>query len=225
MDTIPAQPHPFPWEPQQTALLIIDMQRDFCDPLGYCGKTLGLDLVLVQQIVPRIQRLLAWARQQGMTILYTRESHAPDGSDLSASKRQRYINAGYPVGSLGSLGKFLIRGEPGTEILAELTPLETEIVIDKPAQSAFIDTDLASILSQKKITHLLFTGVTTECCVLATYRQASDLGLFCLLLADCCAAFAPEEQAAALTVIMAENGAIGWVGKSEDILASESIPT
>jgi biuret amidohydrolase len=215
---VPADRHPFPLQLEHTALIVIDMQNAFCHPEGFCGRELGADLTAARSIIPRIQCLIAWARQQQLSIVYTRESHLPDLSDLTPSKALRYTNAGYPVGGIGKMGKFLIRGELGTELIAELQPSPNELQIDKPAQSIFIGTDLAETLQQHKITHLLFTGVTTECCVLGSYRQASDLGFFCLLLSDCCAAMSPIEHQAAIDVILAENGAIGWVTTSDRLL-------
>jgi biuret amidohydrolase len=212
--TIATRQHPFSFTPAQTALLVIDMQLDFCDPKGFCGSTLGADLSSVQSIIPRIQRVLHWAREKGTLVIYTRESHLPDLSDVSPSKKTRYINAGYPVGSEGAIGRFLIRGEAGTQIIEELRPYASDLQLDKPAQSAFVATELETLLRQRNITHLLLTGVTTECCVLGTYRQASDLGFYCLLLEDCCAAFSPTEHEAAIAVLLGENGAIGWVASS-----------
>jgi biuret amidohydrolase len=212
---VPADRHPFPLQLEHTALIVMDMQNAFCHPEGFCGRELGADLTAARSIIPRIQRLITWARQQQLSIVYTRESHLPDLSDLSPSKALRYTNAGYPVGGVGKMGKFLIRGELGTELIAELQPSPDELQIDKPAQSIFIGTDLVELLQQLEITHLLFTGVTTECCVLGSYRQASDLGFYSLLLSDCCAAMSPIEHQAAIDVILAENGAIGWVTTSD----------
>ncbi len=217
---VPTDGHPFPLQLEHTALVIVDMQNAFCHPEGFCGRELGADLTAARAIIPRIQSVITWARQQQLAIVYTRESHLPDLSDLTPSKALRYANAGYPVGGVGKMGKFLIRGELGTELITELQPMQNELQIDKPAQSIFIDTDLAQTLQQRKITHLLFTGVTTECCVLGSYRQASDLGFFCLLLADCCAAMSMHEHQAAINVILAEHGAIGWVTTSDRLLAT-----
>jgi biuret amidohydrolase len=213
--TIVTRQHPFSFIPAQTALLVIDMQLDFCDPRGFCGSTLGADLASARAIIPQIQQVLHWAREKNMLVIFTRESHLPDLSDVSPSKKTRYINAGYPIGSEGEIGRFLIRGEAGTQIIEELRPHASDLQLDKPAQSAFVATELETILRQANITHLLLTGVTTECCVLGTYRQASDLGFYCLLLEDCCAAFNPKEHEAAITVLTAEDGAIGWVASSD----------
>ncbi|AFY74877.1 nicotinamidase-like amidase [Synechococcus sp. PCC 7502] len=214
---VPTRQHDFPLVLGKTALLVIDMQNGFCHPEGFCGHELGADLSAVRQIIPNIQAAIAWAREQGLLIIYTRESHLPDLSDVTPSKAQRYINAGYPIGSLGKMGRFLIQGELGTNLIAEIQPLDSELQIDKPAQSIFIGTELDKILAQRNITHLLFTGVTTACCVLASYRQASDLGFYTLLLEDCCGAMSPVEHQAAIDVILTENGAIGWVTSFDNL--------
>ena len=216
--SLAAVPHPFPIALDQTALLVIDMQHDFCHPEGFCGHDLGVDLSAVSAIVPRIQMVIEWCRSHSLLVVYTRESHQADLADVSPSKQRRYTNAGYPVGTLGNMGRFLVQGEPGTALLHAFNPLPNELQLDKPAQSIFIGTDLEAQLHDRGITHLLLTGVTTQCCVLATYRHASDLGFYCLLLEDCCAAFDPSEHQAAIAVVQSENGAIGWVARSEALL-------
>ena len=217
--SVAAIPHPFPIALGTTALLVIDMQHDFCHPEGFCGHDLGVDLLAVTAIVPRIQTVVEWCRRHGILVVYTRESHRADLSDVSPSKQLRYTNAGYPVGTPGNMGHFLVQGEAGTTLLDAFHPLPTELTIDKPAQSAFVATDLEAQLRDRGITHLLLTGVTTQCCVLGTYRHASDLGFYCLLLEDCCAAFSDTEHQAAIAVVQSENGAIGWVTTSEALLA------
>lgn len=218
MITVPTRQHPFDLVLSQTALLVIDMQIDFCDRTGFCSTHLNADVSAMRAIVPRLQTLIDWARSQGIWVIYTRESHRLDLSDLSPSKKQRYINAGYPVGALGHQGRFLVQGEAGTEIIPELTPHAQDWQLDKPAQSAFVDTPLLERLRDRTITHLLITGVTTECCVLATYRQANDLGFYALLLDDCCAAFDPNDHEAAIAVLLAEQGAVGWVSTSAQLM-------
>jgi len=218
--TIPARPHDFALVPVSTALLIIDMQNDFCHPDGFCCGNLGLDPEPVRRIIPRIAQVREWSRARGIAVFYTRESHPPDLSDLSESKRLRYETAGYPVGAPGKLGRFLIQGERGCALLDELTPNPGEMEFDKPAQSAFIGTDLEARLRERGIRHLLITGVTTQCCVLATYRSANDLGFFSLLLEDCCGAFEPEAHQAAVEVVQSENGAVGWVATSLELIAA-----
>jgi biuret amidohydrolase len=211
--------HPFPINLKQTALMVVDMQNIFCHPDGFCGHELGVDLTPMRAIIPHLQKVIAWAKLQNILTVYTRESHLPDMSDVSPSKKLRYLNAGYPVGGEGKMGKCLIQGEPGTELIEEMQPTADDLQIDKPAQSIFIGTNLVNTLQQKKITHLIFTGVTTECCVLASYRQASDLGFYCLLLADCCAAMSSIEHQAAIDVLLAENGAVGWVATSDQLIS------
>ncbi|MEM7771434.1 MAG: isochorismatase family cysteine hydrolase [Cyanobacteria bacterium P01_E01_bin.6] len=215
--------HPFELPLNQTALLVIDMQNDFCHPDGFNGSELGLDMTAVRAIIPTIQSLLTWARQVGLKIIFTRESHAPDLSDLSPSKKTRYANAGSPIGQIGKMGRFLVRGEPGAAIIDELTPLSAEKTLDKPAHSCFVNTSLDQLLHVDNITHLLIVGVTTQCCVLATYRHASDLGYCCLLLDDCCAAFDPKDHEATVHILQSEGGVLGWVANSSALLSTLEI--
>ena len=217
---IPTRQQPFPLVLQHTALLVIDLQNDFCHGDGFCRSSLGADLAAIRAIIPRVQTMINWARAHSIPVIYTRESHAADLADATACKQLRYANAGYPIGTVGKMGRFLIRGEPGCALIDELQPLPTELQLDKPAQSIFIGTHLEATLRQQNITHLLFTGVTTACCVLGSYRQASDLGFYGLLLEDCCGAFSAQEQAAAIQVVLGENGAIGWVTTSTHLLAA-----
>lgn len=172
----------------------------------------------MRKIIPQLQRLLHWARQSGVEVIFTRESHRPDLSDLTDSKRVRYAAAGSPIGQPSCMGRYLVQGELGTEIITELQPLPGELQLDKPAHSAFVRTHLEEYLYSKGITHLLITGVTTECCVLSTYRHGSDLGYFCLLLEDCCAAFQPQDHEASLHILGAEEGVLGWVSSAEIVL-------
>ncbi|MDJ0707296.1 MAG: isochorismatase family cysteine hydrolase [Leptolyngbyaceae cyanobacterium MO_188.B28] len=214
--------HPFNLPLNQTALLVIDMQNDFCHPDGFNGSELGLDMTAVRKIIPTIQVLVNWARQTGLKIIFTRESHTPDLSDLSPSKKTRYTNAGSPIGQVGKMGQFLVRGEHGTAIIDELQPLPSEEQLDKPAHSSFVNTSLDRILQANNITHLLIAGVTTECCVLATYRHASDLGYYCLLLEDCCAAFDPRDHDATVHILQSEGGVLGWVAHSSRLFEAAS---
>jgi nicotinamidase-related amidase len=219
---IPARPHPFPMDIEHCAVLIIDMQNDFLVEEGGCPRLLGLssaDLEPVRAIIPKISRVLDWARAVGIVIVFTREAVEPDLSDLTLSKKIRYENAGYPVGTPGPMGRLLVKGEPGSQIIPEFRPHESDTVLDKPAQSVFIGTNLEALLKEKGITHLLLTGVTTQCCVLATYRQGNDLGFFSLLLEDCCAAFSLRDHTAALDVVASEGGAVGWVTTSERLMS------
>jgi len=214
MTTIKTYQHLFDLPLQRTALLIIDMQNDFCHPQGFSGSKLKLDLTGVRSIIPSLQTLLKWARETHLKVIFTCESHVPDLSDLTSSKRQRYTNAGSPIGASGAMGRFLIQGEKGSEIIDELQPLPDETQLNKPAHSCFVGTSLDLLLRDSNISHLLITGVTTECCVLATYRHASDLGYYCLLLDDCCAAFDRADHDATLHILQAEGGVLGWVAPS-----------
>ena len=218
--TVTARPHDFPLSVAHAAVLVIDMQCDFLDPDGGCPRLLQISpeiLAGVREIIPRIADLLNWARSHGLKVIYTREASRPDLSDLCESKRQRYENAGYPVGTSGPLGRLLIRGESGCAVIPELTPQPGDLEWDKPAQSAFIGTDLEASLRARGISDLLLTGVTTQCCVLATYRHAADLGFFPLLLEDCCAAFDRLDHQAAIDVLTSEGGAVGWVTTSDQL--------
>ena len=216
---VPACPHAFPLDLERTALLVIDVQNDFCHPDGFCLHDLGLDAA-IRSVVEPIQHVVSWAREREILVIWTIEAHEPDLSDLPPSKAYRYKNAGYPVGSVGKRGKFLIRGEWGAQVLAELSPRAEETVLFKPAQSIFCDTDLEAQLRAQGITHLLICGLTTQCCVLATYRAANDLGFFSLLLEDCCAAFDENEHQAAIAVITSESGAVGWAAQSHNLIAT-----
>lgn len=218
--TIPARPHDFELDLDHAALLVVDMQNDFCHPEGYCIGDLGLDGSAARQLISPIQRLVGWAREYDVPVIWTLEAHKPDLSDLSPSKARRYASAGYPVGSQGKRGRYLVQGEFGAQVLPELAPRTDEWILPKPAQSVFPGTTLEASLRERDITHLLICGVTTQCCVLASYRQANDLGFFTLLIEDCCAAFDPREHDAAITVITSEAGAVGWVASSRDLFAA-----
>jgi nicotinamidase-related amidase len=203
--------------------MVIDLQNDFLHPRGFCCTMPEVDeptVERVRSIIPRVLRMIDWARDAGVRVVYTRESHHGDLSDVTPSKQKRYENAGYPIGAPGKFGGFLIRGDHGSALIDEIAPVSGEWQYDKPGQSAFYATSLESDLRHAGIDTLLFTGVTTECCVLATYRQAADMGFFTLLLEDCCAAFDPREHEAAIDVLLGENGAIGWVATSLDVIDS-----
>jgi len=215
--SVPTHQHVFSMETGKTALLVVDMQNDFCHPDGFCCSELGVDITAVREIIPRIQKVIDYARREGILVVYTMESHPPSLSDLTPSKRLRYENGRCPIGALGKMGGYLLQGQKGAKIISELQPLESEIQLDKPQHSAFASTNLDAILKELGVTHLLITGVTTECCVLGTYRQANDLGFHCLLLEDCCAAFEESHHQAAITIILAEDGVIGWVTSSEKL--------
>lgn len=214
---VAARPHPFPLDVQNAALIVVDVQNDFCHPEGFCQGDLGLEGSLANAIIKPVGQLVNWARERQIPVIWTVEAHQPDLSDVSPSKALRYQNAGYPPGSEGKRGRFLVRGEWGTQVVDELAPRDDERVLPKPAQSVFIGTDLEASLRERGVTHLIFCGVTTQCCVLASYRQASDSGFFSLLIEDCCAAFELSEHEAALKVITSEGGAVGWTAHLEDL--------
>lgn len=200
------------------ALIVIDMQRDFCAPGGYADQA-GLDISLLRAPIPAIQDLLAAARARGVLVLHTREGHRADLSDLPELKRRRAENAGAPIGSQGPLGRLLVRGEYGHDLIDELQPLPGEPVIDKPGYSAFAATDLELLLRNRGITELIITGVTTEVCVHSTLRSAVDLGYACTLASDACASAYPELHAAALAMVDVEGGLFGRVCDSQRLLA------
>lgn len=200
------------------ALIVIDMQRDFCAPGGYADQA-GLDISLLRAPIPAIQVLLAAARARGVLVLHTREGHRPDLSDLPEPKRRRAENAGAPIGSQGPLGRLLVRGEYGHDLIDELQPLPGEPVIDKPGYSAFAATDLELLLRNRGITELIITGVTTEVCVHSTLRSAVDLGYACTLVSDACASAYPELHTAALAMVDVEGGLFGRVCDSQRLLA------
>ena len=202
----------------RTALLIIDMQRDFLEPGGF-GETLGNDVSRLQRAVAPCRAMLDAARDAGMLVIHTREGHLPDLSDAPPAK----IARGAPslrIGDPGPMGRILIRGEPGHDIVAALYPAPGEIVIDKSGKGAFYNTDLGSLLHRHQIENLLVCGVTTEVCVNTTVREANDRGFRCVVLADCCASYFPEFHAAGLAMIKAQGGLFGWVAASPQLLAA-----
>jgi nicotinamidase-related amidase len=204
----------FNFDPVHMALMVIDMQRDFLEKGGMCD-VLGEDTAAMRAIVPRLKLVLHAARKRGLTVIYTREGYAPDLSDMHGLKRERYGTE-----SNGPLGRFLIRGEPGHEIISELFPRPEETVIDKPGFGSFYRTVLDQHLSRQKITHLIITGVTTQCCVHSTLREAVDRGFYCLTLADCCAAIDKALHDMAISLIYGEGHLFGWVAESPDFLAA-----
>lgn len=218
---ISARPHSFELDLTRAAIIVIDAQNDFCHADGYCQHELGLDGAPVRQIFEPIRQLTNWARTRNVPVIWTVEAHQSDLSDLPACKARRYANAGYPVGSAGKMGRFLVRGEWGAQVLDELAPREAELVLPKPAQSIWTNTDLEANLIERGITQLLMCGVTTQCCVLASYRAANDLGFWSLLVEDCCAAFDEREHRAAIEVIVSEGGAVGWVCQSADVMGMD----
>ena len=214
---VPAQPGPFAFEPETTALVVIDMQRDFLEPGGF-GAALGNDVSLLWSAVEPLQRVLAAARDAGMTVIHTREGHRPDMLDCPPAKLAR----GGFIGSDSPNGRILIRGEYGHDIVDALAPLPGEVVLDKPGKGSFYATDLELMLRNRGITSLIVTGVTTEVCVHTTVREANDRGFECLVLEDCCGSYFPEFHEVALRMIAAQGGIFGWVGTSSDLLEQPS---
>jgi nicotinamidase-related amidase len=202
-----------------TALIVIDMQRDFCAPGGYAAMA-GLDVARLAGPVAAIGRLLAAARRRGLLVVHTREGHLPDLSDCPPAKLRRSIAAGAPIGSPGPLGRLLVRGEFGHDFIDELRPARGETVIDKPGYSAFHRTALAELLAAKGIDTLVLCGVTTEVCVHSTLREAVDRGLACLTVGDACAASQPALQEPALAMIGVEGGIFGRVVGTDELLAA-----
>ncbi|MDR7150807.1 nicotinamidase-related amidase [Hydrogenophaga palleronii] len=215
---IPAQPFPFDFELAHTALVIIDMQRDFVEPGGF-GETLGNDVSLLQAIVPACQGVLQAWRVAGGAVVHTREAHAPDLSDCPPAKRLRG-NPSLRIGDAGPMGRILVAGEPGNQIIAALTPEPGEWVIDKPGKGAFYATGLHETLQAAGITHLLFMGVTTEVCVQTSMREANDRGYDCLLLEDCTESYFPHFKAATVDMLRAQGGIVGWTAPSSSLLAA-----
>jgi len=215
-----AEPQPVSIDIEHTALLIIDMQRDFLEPGGF-GETLGNDVSLLQAAVKPLQAVLAAARDAGMLVIHTREGHRPDLSDAPPAKIER----GAPskrIGDSGPMGRILIRGEPGHDIVADLYPIDGEPVIDKPGKGAFYQTDLESMLRNCGIDNLLVCGVTTEVCVNTTVREANDRGYRCIVLGDCCASYFPDFHEMGLKMIKAQGGIFGWVSDSTNAVAALS---
>jgi nicotinamidase-related amidase len=211
---IPATPYAWPHDaalrPESTALIIIDMQRDFCEPGGYIDS-LGYSTAPARAVIPGIARLRAAARGWGALVVQTREGHRPDLADLPAQKAWRSAQNGPGIGAHGPLGRFLVRGEPGWEIVPALTPEPGEVVIDKPGYSAFHATDLARVLAVHGVRHLILCGLTTDICVHSTLRDAVDRGYECLVAGDLCAATEPANHKAALRSITTEGGIFGAV--------------
>ncbi|MEZ4862865.1 MAG: isochorismatase family cysteine hydrolase [Caldilineaceae bacterium] len=216
--TIPAQPHSATIDLAATALMVIDMQKDFLYPQGF-GAFLGNDVTLLQRTIGPIQQVLAAARAQGLLIIHTREGHLPDLSDCPSTKLDRWP-AGTRIGDPGPMGRILIRGEEGHGIIDEVAPWPNELVLDKPGKSSFYATGLELILRDHGIRNLLITGVTTDVCCSATVIGANDRGFNAIVLADCVASYSPERHAATLATIQAQGGIFGWVTTSEALLTA-----
>lgn len=215
--TVAADPSPLSLKPASTALLLIDMQRDFLEPGGF-GELLGNDVTLLRSAIAPCRRLLAAARAAGLLIVHTREGHRPDLSDAPPAKLARGGAAG--IGDPGPMGRILVRGQPGHEIIPELAPAAGEPVLDKPGKNAFHQTDLALILATAGIRTLLLAGVTTEVCVHSTLREASDRGFECLVVSDATASYFPEFHRVALAMITAQGGIFGRVADSAALCAA-----
>ncbi|MDA7419018.1 cysteine hydrolase [Xenophilus arseniciresistens] len=216
--TVHAQPFDFRFELASSALVIIDMQRDFIDPGGF-GASLGNDVSLLEAIVPACQRTLQAWRAAGGLVLHTREAHRPDLSDCPPAKRLRG-NPRLRIGDAGPMGRVLISGQPGVEIIAALAPLPGETVVDKPGKGMFHATPVQEWLQRAGIRSLLFMGVTTEVCVQTSMREANDRGYECLVLEDCTESYFPAFKAQALAMIRAQGGIVGWTAHSDALLAA-----
>ena len=225
MIKVSAEPYPFAFDPGHVALLCIDFQRDFVEPGGF-GESLGNDVSLLRSTIEPTRRVLDTARRHGWVVVHTREGHRPDLSDLFPAKRDR----GKPtlrIGDDGPMGRLLVRGSEGHDIVPELAPAPGEVVLDKPGKGSFYATDLELVLRNAAVTRLVVTGVTTEVCVHTTVREANDRGFECLVLSDCVASYFPEFHEVGLQMIAAQGGIFGWVAPSSvflSALAPQEVP-
>jgi biuret amidohydrolase len=217
MATIHAQPYDYTFDKKRLALVLIDMQRDFVEPGGF-GAALGNDVSLLTPIIPTLSKLLKAFREQKLTVIHTKECHRPDLSDCPPAKLTRGRGA-LKIGDPGPMGRILIDGEPGNDFVPALKPLPSELVIAKPGKGSFHATRLDAELKKRGITHLLFTGVTTEVCVQTSMREANDRGYECLLVDDCTESYFPEFKKATLDMVRAQGGIVGWTANCEQVLA------
>jgi len=222
MPRVSADPYGFDFEPSTTALIVIDMQRDFVDPGGF-GEARGNDVSLLRRALEPTRQVLQACRAAGVMVIHTREGHRPDLSDCPPAKLARGHHATM-IGDTGPMGRILVRGEYGHDIVDSLKPLTDEPVVDKPGKGAFYATDLESMLRNRGITSLVVTGVTAEVCVQTTVREANDRGFECLVLSDCIASYFPEFYEMTLKMIVAQGGILGWVAPSSAFLAALPVP-
>ena len=227
MTHVPAEPYPWPYNGDlragNAALIVIDMQTDFCGEGGYI-HLLGYDLSAARATIPKIRSVLDHVRKLGWLVVHTREGHRPDLSDLPPNKRwrSRKMRGGIGIGDLGPRGRVLVRGEPGWEIIPELSPAQGEPVVDKSGKGSFFATDLEAILRARSIENIVLAGLTTDVCVHTTMREANDRGFECLLLSDCCAATDPRNHEAALSMIKMQNGVFGAVSTAGTFVEATS---
>ncbi|MHB1103347.1 MAG: cysteine hydrolase family protein [Devosia sp.] len=218
MIAVNARPYPYELSPARTALVVIDMQRDFIERGGF-GDSLGNDVSRLEAIIPTTSRLISLFRARGWPVIHTREAHKPDLSDCPPSKIRRG-NPSLHIGEAGAMGRLLVAGEPGNQIVDALAPMDGEIVIDKPGKGMFWATGIHERLRDMGITHLVFAGVTTEVCVQTSMREANDRGYECLLIEDATESYFPQFKAATLDMIAAQGGIVGWVTPLRELEAS-----